>query len=239
MHARGDGSFARSAGRQTLVGALLIAIAVIIGVVLLHTAPASVTTVSASAHPPTTRAPSRPKTTVPNTTLPSVAPTTAAAPQAHPPGQVKIAVANGSGVAGLAGRIRAQLSSAGYNTSVPALNTAATATTAVYYVNGYAPDATAIATGQLSLPAGVVKPMPTPPPVPASQIPGVQVLVVAGTDIGGATTNTTEAPAGNTIAPSPAVSSKGTTTTVAHPPTTVHTATTIHTATTVHTTTTA
>jgi len=236
MHARGDGSFARSAGRQTLVGAILIAVAVIIGVVLLHTAPSSVTTVSASANPPTTKAPhvTRPRTTVPNSTLPSIASTTAA-PQAHPPGQVKIAVANGSGVPGLAGRIRAQLNSAGYNTSVPALNAAATPTTAVYYVSGYGPDATAIATGQLSLPAGVVKPMPNPPPIAASQIPGVQVLVVAGTDIGGATTNTTEAPAGNTIAP--AVSSKGTTT-IAHSPATTHPPTTVHTATTVHTTTT-
>jgi hypothetical protein len=242
MHARGDGSFGRSAGAQTLKGAVLLAVAVIIGVVLLHTAPASVTTVNTSAsHSPTTRAPSTSRTTRPATgnTVPPLAPQTTAAPQAHPPAQVKVAVANGSGVPGLAGRIRAQLNSAGYNTAVPALNAPSTPTTVVYYVAGYQPDAAQIASGQLSLPASVVKPLPSPPPVAAAQIPGVEVLVVAGTDIGGATTNTTEAPAGNTIAPSPAVSSSATTTTP-HTVTTVHTTTTApHTTTTAHTTSTA
>jgi hypothetical protein len=195
-------------------------------------------------HTTTTKAPKTTRTTRPPTanTAPALLPTSTAAPQAHPPAQVKVAVANGSGVGGLAGRIRVQLNSAGYNTSVPALNAAATPTTVVYYVAGYGPDATAIATGQLSLPPSVVKPMPTTPPVAAAQIPGVDVLVVAGTDIGGATTNTTEAPPGNTIAPSsPAVSSKGTTTTVAHPATTVaHATTTAHpTTTAAHPTTTA
>jgi len=229
VHARGDGSFGRSAGTQTLKGAALLAIAVAIGALLLHTAPANSTT-AVSTTPsltPTTK-PKPPKTS--RTTV-AAAPlvTTTAAPQPHPAGQVKVAVANGSGVAGLAGRIRAQLNSAGFNTSVPALNSPApVATTSVYYISGYAPDAAAIATTQLSLAGTVVKPMPTPPPVPASTIVGVDVLVVAGADIGGVTTNTTEAPAGNTIAPSPTVSSKPPATTIpSHPPTSVHTTTTV------------
>ena len=239
-HARGDGSFGRSAGTQTLKGAVLLAIARIIGIVLLHTAPATVTTVNTATHTTTTKAPKVTRTTLPaGNTVPINVPTTAAsaAPQAHPPSQVKVAVANGSGVSGLAGRIRVQLNSAGYNTSIKALNAAATPTTAVYYAPGFAPDATAIATGQLSLPATVVKPLPTPPPVPTADIPGVDVLVVAGTDIGGATTNTTEAPPGNTIAP--AVSSKGTTTTVPHVATTHAPTTVVHVTTTAHPPTTA
>ena len=112
-HARGDGSFGRSAGTQTLKGAGLLAIAVAIGALLLHTAPANSTTVSTTTPhvTPTTRPPKPPKTT---RTTAAAAPqaTTTTAPQPHPVGQVKVAVANGSGVAGLAGRIRAQLSSA-------------------------------------------------------------------------------------------------------------------------------
>ena len=95
----------------------------------------------------------------------------------------------------------------------------------------------------LSLTAANVSAMPSPTPVPASDLTGVNVLVIAGADIGGAgSTNTTQAPAGNTIAPSPpSTSSVHTTTTVLHTTTTAaHTTTTVsHTTTTVsHTTTT-
>jgi hypothetical protein len=240
-HARDDGSFGRSAGTQTLKGAALLVVAIVIGVVLLHTAPANTTTISTGpSTPATTKAPRPARTRATTTTAP--APTTSTVPQPHPPAQVHVAVANGSGVSGLAGRIRAQLNSAGYNTTTPALNAPApVAATTVYYVAGYQPDALAVATGQLSLTAGAVKPMPTPPPVPAAQISGVEVLVIAGSDIGGATSNTTEAPAGNTIAPSPTVASSPTTTAAHHTTTTAPKPTTTapHTTTTAaHTTTT-
>ena len=114
-HARGDGSFGRSAGAQTLKGAVLLIIAIVIGVLLLHTAPASVTTVSAAPRTSTTKAPkakAKSSKSPPTSALAALPTTTTAAP-AHPPGQVKVAVANGSGVPGLAGRIRLQLNSAG------------------------------------------------------------------------------------------------------------------------------
>jgi hypothetical protein len=216
MHARGDGSFSRSAGSQTLKGAALILIAIVIGVVLLHTAPANTTTISTgTGTTPTTHPPSPSKPHGTTTTAASSA--TTAAPAPRPPSQVRVAVANGSGVTGLAARIRTQLNSAGYNTAAPPLNASAVATTSVYYIPGYQADALAVATGQLSLPASTVKPMPTPTPVPASQLFGVDVLVVAGADIGGASSSTTEAPAGNTIAPSPTVASHTTTTAHAAP----------------------
>ena len=113
MHARGDRSFGRSAGTQTLKGAGLLAIAVIIGIVLLHTAPANITTVSAVVDLPAddegAEALDHDATTVTQAPLS----TTTTAPPTHPPAQVKVAVANGSGVPGLAGRLRVQLNSAG------------------------------------------------------------------------------------------------------------------------------
>jgi hypothetical protein len=232
MHARGDGSFGRSAGTQTLKGAALLLIAVVIGIILLHTAPANTTTISTGpATPPTTHAP---KPTHPHeTTTTQGASATTAAPQPRPPSQVRVGVANGSGVTGLAARIRAQLNSAGYNTATPPLNSPVPiATTSVYYIPGFQADALAVATGQLSLPASTVKPMPSPTPVPSGQLFGVDVLVVAGADIGGASSSTTEAPAGNTIAPSPTVTS-------ATPTTAHHTTTTVAHATAPHPTTTA
>jgi len=223
MHARGDGSFGRSAGTQTLKGAALLLIAIIIGVVLLHTAPANTTTISSgTSTPPTTHAP---KPTKPRETTTTAGATATTAPPVRPPSQVRVAVANGSGVTGLAARIRAQLNSAGYNTATPPLNASAQVpTTSVYYVPGYQADAAVVATQQLSLPATTVKPMPTPTPLAASQLFGVDVLVLAGADIG-STTNTTEAPAGNTIAPSPRAASPPATT-AQHTTTTAHPATT-------------
>ena len=223
MHARGDGSFGRSAGTQTLKGAALLLIAIIIGVVLLHTAPANTTTISSgTSTPPTTHAP---KPTKPRETTTTAGATATTAPPVRPPSQVRVAVANGSGVTGLAARIRAQLNSAGYNTATPPLNAPAQVpTTSVYYVPGYQVDAAVVATQQLSLPATTVKPMPTPTPLAASQLFGVDVLVLAGADIG-STTNTTEAPAGNTIAPSPRAASPPATT-AQHTTTTAHPATT-------------
>jgi hypothetical protein len=154
-------------------------------------------------------------------------------------------VANGAGVAGLGGRVRGQLNTAGFNTAKPAINAPSSnvASTAIYYEPGYQADALNVA-NTLSLASGSVFPMPTPPPVPASDLTGVNVLVIAGSDLGGgSSSNTTEAPAGNTIAPSPTQASSGssssgtTSTTVRH---TATTTTVVHTTTTTsHSTTTA
>jgi LytR cell envelope-related transcriptional attenuator len=216
-------------------GALLIALAVLIGFVLLRTAPKNTTDITAgggSGATPTTRPSGSPSSTGGGATS-----TTAAV--AHQPNQVSVLVANGAGVAGLAGRIRGQLNTAGYNTSKAAVNAPSqVATTAIYFQPGYEADGLAVATA-LSLAASNVFPMPSPTPVPASQLAGVNVLVVAGSDLAGSSSNTTEAPPGQTIAPSPTEASSGSgTTTTLHSTTTVHTATTVHTTTTVRSTTT-
>lgn len=229
-------------------GALLIALAVVIGFVLLRTAPRNATNITAGSSGGTTPTTSR----SPGTTgRPGATSTTT--PVAHQPSQVSVLIANGAGVVGLAGRIRGQLNSAGFNTSKPATNAPSqVATTAIYFQPGYEADALAVA-NTLSLAASNVFSMPSPTPIPASELAGVNVLVIAGSDLAGSGgANTTEAPPGQTIAPSPTVASSGSSgtssgtssgassTTVAHrTTTTVHTSTTVHTTTTTHTTTTA
>jgi hypothetical protein len=223
-------------------GALLILAAVVIGFVLLHTAPRAQTeTTVGTSVTATTKAPKSSKGGTASAT--TSAPTTTAAP-AHTASAVSVVVANGTGVPHLAGTVRGQLNAAGYNTAKPAINSpTTTASTEIYYIPGYQADALNIA-NVLTLGAGSVFAMPTPPPVPAADIAGIDVLVIAGNDISGtsgasSSSGTTEAPPGNTIAPSPTVASGGTATTAAAPATTAAaTATTLHTETTEHTATT-
>jgi hypothetical protein len=238
-HARDDGSFGRSASSQTLKGAGLIALAVVIGAFLLHTAPRTTTAVTTTPRSAGTNAPkgSHGSGSSATTTSTTVAP-------AHAANQVSVLVANGTSVGGLGGKVRGELNAAGYNTSKPAVNASSPASsTAIYFEPGYEADALNVA-NTLSLAAGNVFAMPSPTPVPASALAGVNVVVIAGSDIGGSSSsNTTEAPAGNTIAPSPTEASSGSSTTIHHSTTTTSahsTSTTVHssTSTTAHTTTT-
>lgn len=221
-HTRGDGSFGRSAGTQTAKGAGLIAVAVVIGVVLLHTAPQpeTITASSPVTQPPVTKAP---KTTEPP------APTTTTIPPPRPTSQVHVEVANGTQVIGLGGKIRSQLSTDGYNTDKPALDapTKDHTTSQIFFQPGFQSDALQLAS-TLSVAATAVVPMPTPPPVPQS-LTGVDILLIAGTDIAGSG-GSSSGPAA-TVAPgsTSSGSSGGTTaTTVRHTSTTVaHTSTTV------------
>lgn len=156
-------------GRDNAVGIALIAVAVIVGLVLLakgfsregslistKSGGATTTTLAASA---TTVAPT--STTV----------------AARPPAQVPVVVANGSGKSGIAGARKATLESKGY-TQVTAANAPSTATTVVYFAQGAQPEAEAVAS-VLGLPATSVQAMPAKPPVDPG---GALVLVVVGTD---------------------------------------------------------
>jgi hypothetical protein len=226
-HARDDGSFGRSAGSQTLKGAALIAVAVIIGFVLLKTAPRSATTITTGSlsHPTTTKAP---KSSSHGSTPIGPAATTSTTTPAHPVAQVVVLVANGSGVGGLAGKVRTQLGQVGYDINKSAINASATnlTSTSVYYEPGYQADALNIA-NTLSLGPNAAMPVPSPAPVPSSDLTGADVLVVAGTDIAGSSSGTTEAPAGNTIAPSPTQASSSSQETSAPTTTAERTTTTV------------
>lgn len=191
-------------------GAILIAVAFVIGLVLLQKtdrAPRSVSTT------PTVRVP----TTSPNLTLPTT-PTTLGG---HSPATVKVLVANGTNTAGAASRVVPPLTQAGYNVLAPTDATkaakAATRSSFVYYEPGYDLDAKIIAT-RLTLQLTAVQAMPNPAPVASTQ--GANVLVVVGPDLAGASSGGTTATTARTTA------------TTARTATTVHTTTTVHTATT-------
>jgi hypothetical protein len=208
-HGPDDGSSRHAGGIQVGRAVILVGIAAIVGIVLLHRGTSGATRVASSATTTTTvkggGGTTRTTVTTPTTTLP-----------VHPPAQVKVLVANGSGVTGLAGLVSTRLRTGGYDTLASVNANQRVAASVVYYAPGYQREA-AILAQSLGLAPTSVQPMPTPPPV--ASLGTANVLVVAGPDLaqGGATT---------------------TVPTTAHVPTTLHTSTTVHTATTLHTTTT-
>lgn len=156
-HSADDGSFQRSAGNAAVRGALLIAVAVVLGLLLLSATddndPFSGDTASRE----------RAATTTTSTTTPG-ADDPAALPDPRPPAEVKVLVANGSGVNGAASRWSEQLQARGYNV-LSATDTREPATApAIFYAEGFQAEANVLA-GELGLPSSAVQPVPTPSPV--------------------------------------------------------------------------
>lgn len=151
-------------------GALVIALAVISGVVLLqvvdkgNTGPVGDQSVKAAATTTTT--------TAPGTSTSVTTATTAAAP-ARSPAQVVVQVLNGSGKSGAAGALTTQLKAKGYQT-LAATDTTKRTGTVIYFVPGFDREAAAIAT----FVSGQLVPMPTPPPQNAS--PNANIVIVIG-----------------------------------------------------------
>lgn len=205
-YAAPDSSFGRSAGNAAARGGALVAVAVVIGFLLLWqggvggsgdaviTADSSEstdaigsdtvdedTTGDAAATPDDgtgedAAAPDDTVDTAPEETIPP-------APVTRPPGDVKVAVANGVGEAGLAGARASVLSTTGYVT-VAANAAAETAQSQVYYVEGYGEDAEAIAV-ELGGDAAVLRPAPSDPGAlvtDATAVDGFHVFVILGTD---------------------------------------------------------
>jgi hypothetical protein len=205
QHAASDGSFGRSAGIQIGRAVGLIAVAAVIGIVLLHRSGPSGTTVSAQGT--TTTAPGHPT----STTGPSPSTTSAAL---RAPSSVKVLVANGTVAGGtsggsqhLAGEVSTTLHAQGYDT-LAAVNANQNVTASiVYFQPGYEREAAVLAQS-LALPVSAVQSMPAQPPV--ASLNGANILVVAGSDqarSAGSTTTTT---------------AHATTTTIATTTTTVH-----------------
>lgn len=168
-YAAADGSFGRSAGVAMGRGVALLAVALVIGIVLLNATSNDPpgTVVSATSTTKTTSKPSAVTTTTaaPTTTVP-----------AHNPKDVKVLVANGSGTSGVAGNASTPLKTAGFNVLAPA-NADKVQESSVYFVAGYEKDAADIATA-LALPATAAKAMPNPAPVKSDANP--QIIVVVG-----------------------------------------------------------
>jgi hypothetical protein len=153
----------------------LIAVAVVIGVILLHhNRPSATTTVAV--HPTTTTVhPSSATTTTP--------PASTAVPR--PPASIKVQVANGTVAGGggsqhLAGTVSTRLHGQGYDT-LAAINATQNVTASiVYFQPGYQREAAVLAQA-LALPASAVQAMPAQPPV--TSLNGANILVVAGPDL--------------------------------------------------------
>jgi len=168
QHAASDGSFGRSAGIQIGRALGLIAVAAIIGIILLHHSGPSGTTVAAQG-------------------------TTSTAPR--PPSSVKVLVANGTVAGGgagvsqhLAGTVTQTLHAKGYNTLAPVDATQKVTASIVYFQPGYEKEAATLA-ASMALPVSAVQPMPAQPPV--ASLNGANILVVASTDLAGSPGSTT------------------------------------------------
>jgi hypothetical protein len=177
-------------------GLALLALAVLIGVVLLNATDADPpgTTVTANGDSDSGDDPSGDQPAAASTT--TVPPTTTAPPRA--PKDVKVIIANASDVKGAAAGASNTLKPPGYNVLAPA-NAAAVKDSSVFFTPGYDRDAAAVAAA-LVMPATAVKPLPAPAPFDTK---GANIAVVLGSDHAarfaapGATT-TTAAAAGAT-----------------------------------------
>ena len=172
-------------------GALLLAVAVILGIVLLQQFDApdvSTGNVSATSIPDDTEE----TTTTRRVGLTTVAQVTTTVARARPKAEVKVLVANGAGVRGLGASTTNALRDKGYTTiATPTDTTTGVEKTAIQFVEGYEAEARELA-GVLSLPATVVTRLASPP-VAAADIGDAKLLVILGTDVSSATTT---APAG-------------------------------------------
>ncbi|HVM03320.1 MAG TPA: LytR C-terminal domain-containing protein [Acidimicrobiales bacterium] len=160
-HAAQDGSFGRSAGMAAGRGAVLLAVAVILGVVLLNAAddpgPDRVATGASGSGEDGSAGTTT--TTLPPTTLATVPP--------RPPAEVKVLSTNGTAVKGVAGRARDILQAQGYNVLAPTDAQRATASNVFFTSAEFEREAQAVASA-LGLPPTVVAPYPTAPPVPVA-----------------------------------------------------------------------
>jgi hypothetical protein len=162
----GAGAPASDERRATAAGAVLVTVAVLIGLLLLAKGFSDDHGLASAAKATTTT--TRPTSSSANTTS-----TTAVDPAA-----VHVLVANGSGVSGAASKTSQVLAGKQYPTPATG-NASPTTTTAVYYLPGHQAEAKLVAQS-LDLPAAVVQPMPNPKPV--SDMQGSTVLVVIGSD---------------------------------------------------------
>ena len=167
--ARSTGGGRGGSGFSAARGAALIAVAVILGVVLLNA-------IDDGNSGPVGDGGSGNSSTTTTTTLAkdgsSTTSTTKAAPV--PPAEVSVLVLNGSGRAGVAGTLTNTLKAKGYKTLLPNNAPAVRAGTVVYAKTGKTAVCTTLAA---SIPGSKVQPMPTPPPATTD----ADCIVVVGT----------------------------------------------------------
>jgi hypothetical protein len=208
--ATGEGSFGRNAGIQVGRAVLLVALALIIGVVLLRrvggggAAPTTAASTGTTSTTAKSTAGGKTATTAPAATTTTTTP-------ARPASAVKVLVANGSTVRGLAGLIATKLHTAGYNTLAVVNATQQVTASLVYFQPGYQKEAAAVA-GTLGVAATAVQPTPSPPPV--TNLSTANVLVVAGPDLGSTASTSTTVRTATTLHTTTTTAKATTTTTV-------------------------
>ena len=192
MSRRSPGARGRPAdpsGGNSARGVALLAVAVILGLLILNRTDEGVSTSDVRIETPTTESDSA-------TTVPSP-PTTVRPLRA--PADVKVLAANGSNVSGLGRRTADQLKAKGYtNTLAPTDTTRDVAATTVEFNADFEPEARAVAEA-LGLPPTVVKALDSPP-VPDTR--GADVVVLIGPDLPGATATTASGSPATTAAAS-------------------------------------
>jgi hypothetical protein len=159
-----SGSLTPETSRDNLVGAVLIAAAVLLGVLLLAKGYDEEGGIVAASAPE-------------ESTTTTVAPPPTTAPIARPAAEVPVFVANGAGVTGAAGTLRDQLQADGY-TQVEVGDAEQVTATVVYYAEGGQAEAEALSTAIGTDPAAV-RALPADPPADPQ---GALVLVVIGPD---------------------------------------------------------
>ena len=198
--AGGPGGPGGPAGNAGARGALLLAVAVVLGIVLLQQFDSGIDTGGQVATDATVPADEEDETTTTRRVgLTTVPPTTATTAPARAKGDVRVLVANGSGIRGLAATTSTYLRGLGWATLTPVDATSQVDKTAIQFAEGYEAEGREVA-ANLSLPAAVVARMASPP-VAAADLGDAKVIVVLGTDaptVGASTTTTAAGGAGAT-----------------------------------------
>jgi hypothetical protein len=164
-------------GRATLWGAVLVAVAVLCGVVLLargYDLDGGLVSSQPVQGPSTT-------STVPgagNPTAPLL-PTTSTTAAIHPQSEVTVRVLNAGAKAGRAGDFTSKLKAAGYSKAAAGDAPKPVTTTQVYWTPGYQDNANEVAR-TLGLAQAAVLQIPEPPPAPLN---GANVMVLVGPDV--------------------------------------------------------
>lgn len=204
-HAAQDGSFGRSAGMAAGRGAVLLMVAVILGVVLLNAAddPGPDRISAGAAEEEEDGSSGETTTTLPPTTLATVPP--------RSPQEVKVLPTNGTPVKGVAAKARDVLKSAGYNVLAPTDAQKATSSNVFFTTAEFEREAQGVAAA-LGLPSTVVAAYPAAPPLPVADPKGANVVVVVGPELAEQLSGTTTTTAGSSASSTSTTRANATTT---------------------------
>jgi hypothetical protein len=182
-------------------GLALLAVAVLLGIILLNSAdnPRGATLAAGKSARPAASV----STLAPPTTI-----------VARAPHDVRVLPANGTSVNGAGARVGTTLKAAGYDVLAATSVVQPARASVIYFLPGFDREAAAVAV-VLNLPATAAQPLPAPPPFDTK---GANVTVLIGPDLAGATSPTGVQP--TTASTHPGTTTPGRSTTTAHSATT-------------------